>query len=173
LRIKPLRNKNQPVAKTVKFFMSAKKNQPAAASVEQLSAELAAVRQQLSDAQEQVLRAQADYQNLVRRQQDERQRLVALATHDLMSSLLQPLEHLELAAHQLNDPGLNMVIARLHQSLQEQGLEPIDPVDQPFDHTIMEAIEGSQENGTKVIKVHSKGYKLNGHVIKHAQVVVA
>ncbi len=87
----------------------------------------------LNQYQDVATRALADYQNLVRRQQDDRQKLARLANLDFVTTLLEPLEHLQLAAHQLNDSGLNMVLGQLVERLKEQGLEPIIPTGQPFD----------------------------------------
>jgi molecular chaperone GrpE len=130
----------------------------------------------VTKAQESEKRAVADYQNLIRRNQFERSQLVKLATKGLTQDLLQPLDHLALAAKQLNDPGLNMVISQFWQKLQEHGLEEINPVGEPFDVTTMEAVElngKDQDDASLVVtQVRQKGYKLNGEVIQFARVVL-
>lgn len=127
-------------------------------------------------AQEQARRAQADYQNLVRRTRDERLAIIKLAAKDVISALLQPLRHLELAAEQLQDPGLNMVLQQFQRTLQDQGLEEIEVMGLPFDPNIMEAVDGSQmldDHATAVVtQVHTKGYRLHGEVIQHAKVII-
>jgi molecular chaperone GrpE len=124
-------------------------------------------------------RAKADYQNLVRRNQEERGQLVKFATKALASDLLQPLDHLSLAAAQLNDPGLNMVIGQFWQVLNDHGLTVIDPVGQPFDLATMEAVDNGEKKAAaksdeelRVTKVVTKGYKLNGEVIQFARVIL-
>lgn len=141
---------------------------PVSSEMEQQLAQLQAEVQQAKEAE---LRSRADYQNLQRRTQDERIRLVKMATKDLMSSLLQPLDHLSLAAQQVNDPGLQMTIKQFWTTLENFGLEEINPVGAEFDVQIMEAVERLGE-GNEVLKVVKRGYKLNGEVIQYAKVIV-
>jgi molecular chaperone GrpE (heat shock protein) len=126
----------------------------------------------LQQCQERERRAQADYQNLVRRTQEERVRLVALANADLLEALLQPLDHLELAAQQLKDTGLNMVLSQFKNTLSQFGLEQIAVEGQKFDVTTMEVIERKSETGETVMAVAAPGYRLNGQVFRHAKVVI-
>jgi len=136
--------------------------------------------EQLRICQERERRAIADYQNLVRRQQEEKQVWMKLATGELVADLLTPLSHLSLAAGQLKDAGLDMVISQLWQVLTSHGLVEINPLGQEFDVAEMEAVEdkeagmrNEEKAGQKVVKVVSKGYKLNGKVLQHAKVIVS
>ena len=116
-------------------------------------------------------RSLADYQNLVRRTQEEKRRWVKLATQDFVEELIQPLDHLTLAAQQLGDSGLDMVVQELWQALEIQGLRKTEALGEEFDPTTMEATD-KKGDGQTVIEVQSDGYSLNGEVIKHAKVVV-
>lgn len=133
---------------------------------------------QLELAQEGEKRALADYQNLQRRQQEERARLVQLAASDLIQSLVEPLNNLQLAAKNLDDQGLNMVISQFLQALTDNGLEVLgdDLIGQPFDVELMEAVERKDQSipveKATVQTVTSPGYRLNGHILKHAKVIV-
>lgn len=143
----------------------------ATAQVKKLETALAEAQTAAQKAKDSELRSLADYQNLVRRTQEDRARLVLFANKDLIEDLLQPLNHLGLAAAQLKDAGLQMTVDQLWQALQKYGLEEINPLNQPFDLNTMEVVEkkGDSDN---VVGVVSKGYKLNGEVIQHAKVVV-
>ena len=121
--------------------------------------------------QEKATRALADYQNLVRRQQEDQVKIVEYARITIFESLLQPLEHLSLAAKNLNDQGLNMVISQFWQTLEEQGLKELVPEGEEFDPNSMEAVKKTGD-GEMVKEVLSPGYQLNGHTIKVARVVV-
>jgi molecular chaperone GrpE len=132
--------------------------------IEELQAQLAA-------AVDREKRALADYQNLVRRTQAERGRLIKLAGQEFVSGLLQPLDHLGLAAEQLKDKGLNMVIQQFWSALNDSGLQEIQVLGQEFDPEIMEVVDRKGE-GETVIKVVKKGYRLNGEVIQIAQVII-
>jgi molecular chaperone GrpE len=137
--------------------------------------EVELLQEKLVAAQEAERRAKADYHNLVRRTQDERAMLIKLATKSFVADLLAPLSHLTLAAQQLKDKGLDMVIGQLWQTLENQGLKEINPLGQTFDFTTMEVVdkeEGVDETGAVVTKVVKTGYSLNGEVIDHAKVVV-
>ncbi|MEN8253468.1 MAG: nucleotide exchange factor GrpE [Patescibacteria group bacterium] len=136
----------------------------------------------LQESQEREKRAVADYQNLIRRQQQERLEIIKLSVSELIADLIQPLDHLFLAAAQINDQGLDMVISQLWEVLKDHGLEEINPESgDKFDLELMEAVEseqgGKRQVGTQhtasVQKLASKGYKLNNKVIRHAKVIVS
>jgi len=143
------------------------------------------LQQQLTVAQESERRALADYQNIVRRNQEERQHLVKLASKELVSDMLQPLEHLQLAADQIDDQGLNMVIDQFWKTLENHGLKKVTVLGEPFDGELMEVVETDEtvdasaddiepadQDDLVVTKVRRNCYQLNGIVIQHAQVVM-
>jgi molecular chaperone GrpE len=117
-------------------------------------------------------RVLADYQNLQRRSMEERAAFIKMANKDFCQVLLQPLEHLSLAATNLKDQGLNMVVDQFWKQLRDFGLEELEVMGQKFDLNTMEVVD-KQGDGEKVTKIVRKGYKLNGEVIQHAQVILA
>ena len=120
---------------------------------------------------EKAARAVADYQNLERRQREEQAQIVSFAQEQVFGSLLQPLHHLSLAAENLKNQGLDMVVAQFWQVLAEQGLEEIKPVGEVFDAAVMEAVAKEGE-GETVLAVVTPGYKLHGRVLQPAKVKV-
>lgn len=143
--------------------------------VSKLQEQLASIQKELIQAQEGEKRAKADYQNLVRRNQEERAQLAKFANKALVTDLLQPLEHLTIAAKQIDDKGLNIVIDQFWQSLKDNGVEEIKTEEMPFDVNTMEAVEteaGVDPEEAFVLKTVQKGYLLNGQVIQFAKVVV-
>jgi len=126
---------------------------------------------QMAAARENEKRALADYQNLVRRQQQDRARLVAAASREVIETILEPLEHLNMASRKLNDPGLTMVVDQLWERLDELGLDQLDVLGKEFDERTMEAVE-RRGHGSWVLAVVRPGFTLGDHVIQHAQVVV-
>lgn len=131
---------------------------------------------QLKQAQEAVLRAQADYQNLIRRTREDKSQLIKIANMELIQALLEPIDHLDLAAKQINNDGLDMIVYQFKKTLAEFGVEEIATPDQFFDVNQMEVVENlapdKSEDQLKVVEVMKTGYKLNGMVIRHAKVVV-
>lgn len=116
-------------------------------------------------------RALADYQNLVKRVIKDKQDLTHQAGVELLSQLLSPLSHLKLAASELNDQGLAMVVKEFDHSLTQLGLKEVSPMGEKFDVNTMEAVK-RQGKGEKVIQVVTPGYLLNDRVIQHAKVIV-
>ncbi len=145
---------------------------------EKMETDLQQIQEQLEQAHEHIIqlqeserRALADYQNLVRRNREERASFVTYANKELIEGLLEPLSHLELAATQVNDTGMNMVIAQFWQKLEEFGLTKQDVMGQPFDVNTMEVAE-TQEPAEVVVRVHRPALMYNGEVLQHARVVL-
>ncbi len=116
-------------------------------------------------------RALADYRNLQRRTAEERGKLAKYATQQVVEDLLQPLSLLDLAAKQIDDTGLSMVVQQLKQALENHGLQKIDVLGKKFDIETMEAVD-KNGSGDIVIKVVQDGYRLYDSVIQHAKVVL-
>lgn len=125
----------------------------------------------LSQAEERAKRAHADFHNALRRQQEERARFALLAGQEILSQIVEPLDHLWLASNQLRDAGLDLVVKQLFTRLAELGLEVIDPLGQEFAVETMEAIEKKGE-GKTVKTVLSRGYRFHEQVLRYAKVVV-
>lgn len=142
-----------------------------AQQIESLSSQLESINEELSQARKREQLALADYKNLVRRTQEERGKVARLAARNFTEDLLQPLSHLSMAADQLHDAGLDMVVSQLWQALEQNGLKKIEALGKPFDVETMEATE-TGEHGQKVVKVVQDGYTLNGEVIQHAKVIL-
>ncbi len=139
--------------------------------VNKLTAQVHDLEQALWQSQERERRALADYQNFQRQTQQQRANLLKLANADLLLTILEPLEHLSTASEHIQDEALTMIINQLWKRLKEIGLEEIEVLGKKFDLETMEAVE-KKGNGDKVIKVLRKGYRLNGEIIQHAQVVL-
>ena len=133
--------------------------------------ELDALRLENRTLREQAARALADYQNLERRQREERNQTIEFAKQEVFANLLQPLEHLDLAAKTIKDQGLDMVVKQFWETLQDKGLTMLTPQGQKFDAEQMEAIEKVGE-GETVQEVVAPGFKLGAHVLRPAKVKV-
>lgn len=118
-------------------------------------------------------RALADYQNLEKRYEREKADFVQFANANLILKLLGVLGHLEGAAEQIKDDGLNLVIVEFKRVLDSEGLAEIRCQGEDFNPVFMEAVEvveGKEED--KVAEVISKGYLLKGKVLLPAKVKV-
>lgn len=154
--------------------MKNKQNDQAVETVETVSEEQRKIQELqllLAASVEREKRALADYQNLQRRTQEERRILIKMANKDLCQALLQPLEHLALAAKNIQDRGLDMVIEQFWKELANFSLQEIPVMGQKFDLHTMEVVD-KKAKGEKVIEVVRKGYQLHDEVIQHAQVIL-
>jgi len=126
-----------------------------------------------TDWEEKYKRVLADYHNLEQRTQSERSQLVKMGNRWLMESLLEPIGFMEMATNHVTDPGIQMVVQKFQEVLDEYGLKEITvKAGQSFDEKTMEAIDTADGEEGKVIKVTAKGYQLHDQVIRHAKVVV-
>lgn len=118
-------------------------------------------------------RTLADYQNLERRVEGERKILSRLSAIILIEKFLPVLDNLENAQKHLNDEGLEMVIKQFKEILDQEGVEEIPAQGQDFDPNLHEAVETTEgENANKIVKVLTKGYKIEDRVIRPAKVMV-
>jgi len=117
-------------------------------------------------------RSLADYSNLEKRNENQRQLFVTLATTSILTKMIDVLDNFYLAQKHLNDPGLKMAIDKFDAVLKTEGLEEINPNNLEFDPQFMECVEVVDGQTNFVVEVKKLGYKLNGHVIRPAQVSV-
>ena len=139
---------------------------------------------ELADQKEKYLRLAAEYDNYRKRSMRERSEAEARGEANLIRQLLDPLDDLSRFAHvdpTTVDPstitqGADMVERKLHKVLSSLGLEAIDPVGQPFDPSMHEAVTTepatSEADDHTVSKVFQVGYRHNGQLLRPARVVV-
>lgn len=118
-------------------------------------------------------RALADYQNLEKRYEREKHDFIQFANSALILKLLGVLNHLEKAARNLKDKGLDLVVGEFRRILTDEGVEEIKCLGERFDPQLMEAVEvvqGGEDD--KVAGVINKGYFLKGKLLLPARVKV-
>jgi molecular chaperone GrpE len=138
----------------------------------------------LEEQKDRYLRLAAEYDNFRKRTQRERLDDRARAQADLVKQLTDGLEDLGRVAHV--DPntvdvgtvihGADIAERKLLKALQNAGLQIVDPVDQPFDPALHEAVGTepalSPEDDHLVARVYPPGYVFNGQLLRPARVVV-
>jgi molecular chaperone GrpE len=127
-------------------------------------------------------RLQAEFDNYRKRTLKEQTRLVEMASQPLVLRLLEVLDDFDLAlmaAGRQPDfeqfrKGVELVYAKLADSLKAEGLERIDAEGKEFDPTQHEALmqTGEGEGAPHVAEVFRNGYLLKGYVIRPASVRV-
>ena len=155
--------------------------------LEEAAADVEAAKKQAADASERLVRLQADWDNYRRRTAQERLDERERAAEKLVVNLLPVLDDMERASEHAakNDAdneslmqfvdGVNAVHDKMLSVLAKEGVEVIDPVGEPFDPLIHQAV-GREENkdayDETVAQVYQKGYSLGGKVIRSAMVTV-
>ncbi len=128
-------------------------------------------------------RTQADFENYRKRVAREAAAAQQRGVCGLAKELLPALDNLDraLAAAAQDDPlldGVRLVRSELAAALARVGIESFDPVGEPFDPEVHEAVAtapqapGGAGSGT-VVEVYQPGYRLGESIIRPARVVVA
>ena len=151
------------------------------ADVAALQQELEKTKAQCDEYLDLAQRKQAEFANYRRRTEGVRQEAFDDGRRDAIDKLLPVIDNLEraLAAAGENEAGLKagveMVLRQTKETFAKMGVEEIDPLGQPFDAELHNAVmQGSEDEGEPgtVCMVLQKGYKLGNRVIRHAMVKV-
>ena len=144
--------------------------------------DLAAARAEAAQYLDHLRRLQAEFDNYRKRVQREQSQVMELAAEPVVRRLLEVLDDFELALmHASEKPdydrflhGVELVYAKLLDSLKGEGLERIDAQGAPFDPELHEALmqTGDGEGDPMVADVLRPGYTLRGRVIRPAGVRV-
>ncbi len=122
----------------------------------------------------------AEYENYRRRTQNQSAQRYADGRNDVVSALFPIGDNLERAlaacADENTKQGVDMVLKAFQKVLEGEGVVEIDPVGEPFDAAVAEAImampaEEGEASGI-VKQVYVKGYKKGDKVLRYAQVIV-
>ena len=142
------------------------------------------VQRALEDQRDKYLRLAAEYDNFRKRTTKERLESGTRAQADLVKQLIDSLD--DLSRFSALDPagtdsatviqGVDLVEKKLRKALTGAGLEVIEPVDQPFDPAMQEAVATepalSSEDDNMVARVYQRGYMFHGQLLRPARVVV-
>lgn len=146
-------------------------------------ATLEAAREEARSHLEHLQRLQADFDNFRKRADREQARAVDLAARPVMERMLEVLDDFEMAFAALPGDGptpegfrrgMELLYAKLVESLRTEGLERIAALGEPFDPTVHEALmqTGDGDSDPVVAEVFRQGYRLNGTVLRPASVRV-
>ncbi|EXJ14249.1 nucleotide exchange factor GrpE [Imhoffiella purpurea] len=160
-------------------------NQAAQASPEELAAALEAAKAEADEQRTQALRARADIENLRRRHNAELEKAHKYALDGFVRELLQVRDSLELGHQAALDAsvdidklreGTELTLKLLGDTMDKFGVAQVDPLDQPFDpelHQAMSMQPRADVAPNTVVAVIQKGYTLNGRLVRPALVMVS
>lgn len=142
--------------------------------ISQLKQQLEAAQNEAAECKKQHLRALADYQNLEKRVRDERTEIMKIAQANVISRLFPVLDNLRQAEIFVKDPGLKIVQDSFMQVLKDIGLQELQVEGKEYDPHVAEVVDVIEgDNDNMVVEVLSKGYEMNGRVLRPAQVRVS
>jgi molecular chaperone GrpE len=139
--------------------------------------------EQLDAAREQHLRLAAEYDNFRKRNARERAELSDRAQAALVTRLLEVLDDMDRlavdgrnASPETLRQAIELVDRKLRKELEAAGLERIDPVGQPFDPSLHEAVSvvppPSEAQDHQVSATFQTGYRYKGVLVRPARVQV-
>ena len=139
----------------------------------------------LAQAEDASLRALADAQNVKRRAEQDVEKARKFALEQFSKDLLPVVDNLEraLAAASGDDDaikpiaeGVELTLKSFLDVMKKFHIEAVDPVGEPFDHDLHQAIgmvPNPDVEPNTVLEVMQKGYTLNGRLMRPAMVMVS
>ena len=145
---------------------------------------LAAAEQDLAKHREAMLRMQAEMENLRKRLLREVEKSRKFALERIMKDLLVVRDSMERALAVAGEAstveslreGQQLTLKMLAKVMQDHGLEVIDPLGEPFDpalHEAMTVMPSAEAAESTVLEVLQKGFRLHDRLLRPAMVVVS
>ena len=125
------------------------------------------------------LRNMAEIKNLQDRYQREQDIIKKYAHQYFARDVIDTVDALEQA--QQNTTGeqqqaIALIASMLEKTLIKHQIEPIDPINQPFDHNlheVMTTIPNTETANDQIVQVIQKGYKIKDRLLRPARVIIA
>lgn len=152
--------------------------------LEQKENEIAALKEELNKAKNDMARAYADTDNMRKRLQKETDMAKKYRFQSAALEFLPILDSMNLALTQVPESeeakgfakGFEMIRTQLESALLNEGVKEIDAQDKPFDHNTMQALMQEKVDGVDsgiVVEVLQKGYMLKDRILRPALVKVS
>ena len=137
---------------------------------------------ELEGLKEQLLRSAADFDNAKKRLAKEREEFVKFGQENLIRELLPILDNFDRALFHADESanlagvvkGIQMVLKKLQDTLQGEGLKRVPAVGEKFDPHLHEAVGYVHEDGPEdvIVEELEAGYKLHDRLLRPAKVRV-
>lgn len=185
----PTREEGQPEDVAEQAPENGVEDEAAEAAADQDSqAALEAAREEADRYRDAALRAQAEVDNVRRRTAREVENAHKFALEKFAGQLLPVVDSLEKSVDEVARhagsgeafdairEGIELSERLFRDTLERFGIEQVNPVGEPFDpdlHEAMSMIESPSAEPNSVVDVLQKGYTLNGRLLRAAMVIVA
>ena len=150
--------------------------------MEQLQEQIRLKDEEIANQKDTFLREKAELENFKKRLTKEKDDFVQFANERLLQELIQIEDNLERALEVPNatleslKEGVEMIQKQFSTFLKNQKVEPIEAIGKAFDPTFHEVLnqqESEEHEENTVIEEYSKGYTLNGRILRPAKVVIS
>jgi len=155
---------------------------PVQADVDELAQKLAEYENKLGEMREVLLRERAEIENQRKRLQRDLEQARRFANEKLLGELLPVFDNLERGLTVVNADvvtlreGMDLTLKALGKVGEANGLKALDPVGQPFNpelHQAMSMVDAPGVAPNTVVAVMQKGYVLNERLLRPALVSIA
>lgn len=156
--------------------------QPASAEGQpDAAAEVESLQKKNEELSDRLMRTMAEFDNFKKRTAREKQEIGSFAKGACIKELLGVADNFERAlSTECKDAdfykGMEMILKQMQDTFTRLGVTEIEALNTPFDpemHHAIKQVEDESFGENTVCQVLQKGYTLDGHVIRHAMVVVA
>lgn len=137
---------------------------------------------QVKDKESKHLYLYAEFENYKKRAIKERSDAIRYGWEPVARDLLEVIDNLERALTHMPEgtsktliDGIHMVLNQFRATIQKQGVQPIEALNQPFDPNFHEAVgqEPSDHPEGTIVREHQKGYTLHGRLLRPSRVIVS
>ena len=138
---------------------------------------------QIAALKDQLLRSAAEFENVKKRSARDVENAHKFGAEKLISDLLPVLDSLDKAVELASETegaeamteGIELSVKMFLDALGKNGLREVDPLGEPFDpalHEALAAVPNEDAEPNTVMEVIQKGYSLNDRLVRAAKVVV-
>lgn len=117
------------------------------------------------------VRLYAEFENYKKRTQKEKEDIKNFTKLETLAVILDVDNDLFIASNKVKNEGVDLILSKLDKFLKSQGIESIS--NDKYDADIHEVISVVETGKEGIVEVVSKGYKLNGNVIRHPKVILS
>jgi molecular chaperone GrpE len=124
----------------------------------------------------------AETENFKKRLRKEKEDFSQYANEKLLKELIEINDNLERAFSATNPTvgsmkeGVDMILKQFHSFLEKQNVELIEALGKKFDpaiHEVLSQVESDEHEENTITQEFSKGYQLNGRILRPSKVVIA
>ena len=124
-----------------------------------------------SELNDKYVRLYAEFENYKKRTQKEKEDIKNFTKLETLAVILDVDNDLFIASNKVKNEGVNLILSKLDKFLKSQGIESI--LNDKYDADVHEVISVVDTGKEGIVEVVSKGYKLNGNVIRHPKVILS